>query len=453
MANIFPLVPDWANGILEKLEWQTDVLQSPVGAEQRRGLRLAPRRTLETTILADGRERAHLDLLTYDLGASEWLIPMWHDVQIVAIELPVGSQAIPTDTRYREFVPGGQALLRSNTAFSYEAVTVLQVLPDLLITTPTAQPWPAGTRLYPLRLARLTEMPKHSRLTDRLVSAQMQWQITEACDWSGDWPYGTYRGWPVVGVRPQETDDMSATYEWLQQTLDNNTGKPYVLPTAKQGFQALSHSWLLAGRAERDALRRVFYHMQGKLQPVWMPTWYSDFDMAGRFCGCGCGSDSYIDVEWTGYTQHGRRRINKRDLRIQLVDGTVISVRVTGSAELDTDRDIERLTIRPQLSRRLDPREVLSVNFMALSRLDQDSIEIQHITDVDGVATCSVVFRAVLDELTDNRFFLDGLGYDLGNNLGGGHRHLPNLVPWQGLGWQVGESLGGVAKPGLEAVL
>jgi hypothetical protein len=45
--------------VTETLEWKTDVLQSPTGAEQRISRRLSPRRTFEfTTLVHDtGRQR------------------------------------------------------------------------------------------------------------------------------------------------------------------------------------------------------------------------------------------------------------------------------------------------------------------------------------------------------------------------------------------------------------
>ena len=42
---VFPFPPDARGDIVETLAWQTDVLRSTSGAEQRRALRLAPRRT------------------------------------------------------------------------------------------------------------------------------------------------------------------------------------------------------------------------------------------------------------------------------------------------------------------------------------------------------------------------------------------------------------------------
>lgn len=46
---VWTISPDWSDGITETLEWLTGLLASPIGAEQRFGLRLTPRRSFEMT--------------------------------------------------------------------------------------------------------------------------------------------------------------------------------------------------------------------------------------------------------------------------------------------------------------------------------------------------------------------------------------------------------------------
>ncbi|MEL2255713.1 hypothetical protein, partial [Klebsiella pneumoniae] len=57
----WPFAPDWADGVQESLEWLTELLTSTSGVEQRRSLRLSPRRSFEAEFYAEGRERVLLD--------------------------------------------------------------------------------------------------------------------------------------------------------------------------------------------------------------------------------------------------------------------------------------------------------------------------------------------------------------------------------------------------------
>ena len=69
---IWTFRPNWSGGVTERLEWLTDVLPSRVGAEQRRGLRLSPRRSLEFQLLLHGEERTFFDLMLQALGSSDF---------------------------------------------------------------------------------------------------------------------------------------------------------------------------------------------------------------------------------------------------------------------------------------------------------------------------------------------------------------------------------------------
>nr|WP_253767514.1 hypothetical protein [Pseudomonas aeruginosa] len=71
----WPFAPDWADGVQESLEWLTELLTSTSGVEQRRSLRLSPRRSFEAEFYAEGRERVLLDLSLAGWGP---LVPHSH---------------------------------------------------------------------------------------------------------------------------------------------------------------------------------------------------------------------------------------------------------------------------------------------------------------------------------------------------------------------------------------
>jgi hypothetical protein len=59
---VWSIKPNWVNGIREKLSWLTDVLASSYGTEQRRALRLSPRREFEMTFNPVDEARSYFDL-------------------------------------------------------------------------------------------------------------------------------------------------------------------------------------------------------------------------------------------------------------------------------------------------------------------------------------------------------------------------------------------------------
>jgi hypothetical protein len=76
---VWTIKPNWANGIRETLSWLTDVLASTYGPEQRRALRLSPRREFEMTFNPIDAVRSYFDLWLHRMGSFEFMVPLFHD--------------------------------------------------------------------------------------------------------------------------------------------------------------------------------------------------------------------------------------------------------------------------------------------------------------------------------------------------------------------------------------
>lgn len=386
-------VPDWGDGVRERLTWSTDILQSESGVEQRRALRLAPRRELEATVYAEGRERQLLDLSLFGWGARVWALPIWPDIQLLASGVPAGADFIACQTAGLDFRDGGLALLRGETAWSAETVEILDVLPTgLQLKRATQQAWAAGSRLYPARPAQLAEPPSLKRLTDRLQSLDVQFQINEACDWPEALPATLYRGRPVLETRPDESEELTSRYQRLLRTLDSGLAIPLITDSAGRALPVLGYRWQELGRAERANYRALLYALRGRQVPVWVPTHAEDLTLVATVTDVA----TTLDVEHLGYTRFGQGRPGRCDIRIELYDGTTFHRRITGSTELSAD--VERLAIDSVLGRTITPADVLRISWMALCRLDSDTVEIDHLTDSEGVAKSALVFRGVRDD-------------------------------------------------------
>lgn len=425
-APVWSIAPDWSDGVTERLEWLTDVHSSPRGAEQRRQRRLAPRCTLDFSVLADRRDSALMDLSTFSAGGARWWMPLWHEVTWFD-GAPAGADTISLDTRDLSLLPGGHAVLLGETPFEFEVVAIQSVTADAIhLVQPLKRHFGPGSRLYPVCQALLAQQPQITRLTDQLVGGKIRAQLTESFDWPALAVDQTYRGHPVLRSRPEASEDLTFEYQRLLLEIDNGRGVPWRHDTAFVGFSAQKHNIRCHGRAEHADLKSLLYYLRGRLKPVWVPTWSDDLELA-RSC-----SANALDIHYCGYSRHALLGLGRRDLRIELVGGQVLYRRIKGAADMLDGT--ERLMLDTPLPQPITQDDVLLISWMALSRLDHDAVEIQHTTDVDGLTTCSLTFRSVFDE------HRSGLGYDLGQQLG-------TARPWPpgtGMGQLLGESVGGV---------
>jgi hypothetical protein len=391
-AKIWPVPPDWANGVDETLAWSTDLVRaSATASSQHRALRDVPARQFSFEVLAQARARRTAEMLLAGYSGA-WQLPIWHDVQWLGAPIAAGAVSIPCATAGFDFVAGGLALLYSGVN-AFEVVEVDTVATDHLgLTSATTGAFPAGGRLYPLRGARVQDGAEEKLLSDDLGRRSLVFDIVDACDWPVLSSPTTYLGHPVLDRRPDESEDPTATITRMAQSVDYGVGTPVVHELPQFGIGARSLHWTLHGRADHTWFRSLAYTLAGRAMPLWVPSFASDLKVASAIAG---GSSS-LSVEWCGYTLFGKGKDNRKDLRIELADGTVLYRRVTEASEVG---ETELLTLSASLDAgSIDPSRIRSIGFLALSTLASDSVEIQHDTDAAGVAHVTTGFQAVLPD-------------------------------------------------------
>lgn len=386
------IVPDWKEGIRERLAWATDVIQSDQRNEQRRALRLSPRRTFQTRVIVEGRERSLFDVQMRGWGGRVWALPVWPDIQFLQSPVSAGATSISCTTEGRDFRDRGLALLRGENAFDFEIVQIDEVTSNSLeLLRPTQRAWPIDTRLYPVRAARFAEQPQVRRLSDRAAGAELMFALVEPSDWeAADLP--TYRGFPVLDAVPDESKDLSSTYDRALHVLENPSGFPFVLDAAEQAFLVKEHSWVLSGITERSDFRSLLYALRGRQVAVWVPTHADDLRLVETLGGAAVAAT----IENVGYARFGLGRLGCQDIRIELNSGDVFYRRITNATAIDDDT--EQITIDESIGQAIAPDDVHRISFMALMRCQSDEIEIVHHTDVEGAATSSMTFVGVNDE-------------------------------------------------------
>lgn len=388
----WPVPPDWGTPVRESLAWLTDYMSAKNGKRQKRQLRLAPRRTFEFTVLASADTRRLLDALGFDQGVRQWLLPIWPDGQPLGSDLTAGASSVPCDTVGRDFVAGGLALVW--TAVNQWEVLAVDTIDtsSLALSDAVAGNWPAGARLYPLRMARTADSTAESLYSDDASSNKVKLQIDEACDYAGAAPAATYRGVPVLEWRGNWVDRPSAKYDRARQNIDGSTGAIAYVDLPAAPFRLQSHAWVLNGRTQQAAFRGLLYWLRGRMGTLWVPSYTTDLVLASA----ATSSATVLSVRWAGYTVFGRQQKNRRDIRIELYNGTVLYRRINGSTEVG---GTESLIIDSALGVAVAPTDVRCISFMTLSEQAADSISIDHLTNSDGTAQTSINWAGVLDDV------------------------------------------------------
>lgn len=382
---------DWADDCLETMEWLTNILRSPTGAEQRRGLRLYPRQTFEFRVLVKRKVRSLFDNMLTVYGSKDWRVPLWHSVHFTETDNFPGQTFIACTTAQSEFASGDVAFL-STDAFNHESVRISSVSPHgLNLLEPFSRAWPAGTKFYPARVARLTEQPKLRRETSDLASAVIRFKMSERRIEPSLIPLETYRGFPVLSLAPDESERLDYGFDRILEEIDNQTGQIFRHDSANKAFPTQTYRWNLTGRESLQSFRSLMFGLRGRLVPLWVPTFFDDFFLSEIYNP----GEAVLKVENTGYTATGGPRVNRQDVLIELHSGERFMRHLVASTMAPDGS--EHLRLNTPLPVTITPENVARISFMALSRLDHDNVEISHRTDTAGVSIAKVTFRSAPD--------------------------------------------------------
>lgn len=390
--RIWPVPPDWAGGVSETLAWGTNVqVATATAVSDHIAFQPGADRSLSFEVAAHlgGRRIADMLLAGY---RGKWLLPIWPDVQWLPA-LASGATAITCTTDGFDFVAGGQALLWAGV----NTWTVIEIdtigAGSLTLTAALTDGWPAGTRLYPLRLARIRDGAEEVLSTDEFSRRKLAFDIDEPCDWPALSAPTLYLTHPVLDVRPDESEDGSAAFDRLRQSVTYAGAMPLVYDLPDQALRTQKTAWKLFGRARHTWFRSLLYTLRGRAMPLWLPSFAADLQLADTIAA----SSATLSVDWAGYTQFGLGRHNRKDVRIELADGTVYYRRITNAVEAG---ETETLTLDSSLSgNAIAPGAIRQISFMTLATLASDSVEIQHVTDADGTATSTLGWQAVVPDV------------------------------------------------------
>lgn len=384
--------PEWSNGVLETLDWLTDVQQPIEGEELRIPQRGAPRRQWEFDVVRGNRERRLLENVLFDWTSRIWALPIWTDITWLSAAMPSGVVEILLDPVGLDYRVGGLVMLWTDIQ-RYELVEVADLLPDrIVLLRPTVQAWPRGTRVYPCRIARLIEAPSITRKNARVITTSARFDAAEPCDWPAIAPAASYLGYPVLEHRREESEDPTASYPRQVVVIDGDVGLVEVDDISGRSWPSQSHAWVLKGRQERADHRSLLYWLQGRGEAIWIPTGTDDVTMTAPIGA----SSTVLNIEWCGAARYLRAQAGRCHLHITLRNGTVLHAAVT--AAIEVNEQTEQLLLDENLGMDLAPGAVARICWMMLARLESDRIEIAHEHDVAGVAKVSALFVGLGDE-------------------------------------------------------
>lgn len=223
-----------------------------------------------------------------------------------------------------------------------------------------------GSRLVPAYRAHFDRIPTLQRFTGDEVAYSIAFRLAEALDVAPLDTLPTYRDFPVLEMQA----DWSSEPEWAPdrdvQVIDYGFAAPTFGDLAGEPRARMGLSLSGEGRAGIMALIRLLYLLKGRAQPVWLPSLGHDLRPVA---GLSSGGNS-LDVATCGLVAAGVRT-TRRDLRIELRNGTVLYRRIASVASAGAG--IERLTLDATWPATVALPSIARVSFLTFARQDTDA--------------------------------------------------------------------------------
>lgn len=384
---VFGLAPHWANGLTERIEWLTDVMNMRDGSEQRVRLRVDPRRSFEFEVWEHGTDVGLIDLLLCAWQSRVYAVPVWTDRDGLAATLPAGTTQIAINTVNRDYHAGGLAIVGIG-ARQTEALEIASIASgSLTLKRATTQSWPIGAWIAPARLGRLPSRQAITRPTAALSLARLRFDLDDLASPVVPAEVVDYRGAAVLVRRPNRSQDITAEYLRLVDVFDNATGLPVVADIPNRLFVVRSHQYLLRDRSDLAAMRTWLAARAGRQGPFWMPTWERNFEIASPIA-----IDSLnLLIVAQGFATYFQNLPGRQDIALLHRDGTwyfrhVAAFEYAGGV-------LERIVIDEALGRACQPSDFALACFLELSRLESDAVEL--FFETDSIARLTLATRSV----------------------------------------------------------
>ena len=361
--------------IVERLEWQTDLLRSLDGRVQRVSVRRHPRRRLSFKIVPKSeQEIRELAVVLASKTAAPVVLPVWSEP--CRLTGAASGSSVFCDVSLSELSAGDSAWIERADRSDGELVRVESVDRGLGLVTlsdPLVRQFEAGDVLYPCVSAYLPDGSGLARRRVNVATATIEATVDGRAPLVGHGAtVPTYDGLPLLDRRPAIERDAAESYALNFETIDFGgairTAAPEPVVTVKR-----PRLYDLADQSDLQFWRAFLAAVRGQSREFYTPTFRPNFVAVDQPTP---GAAELLVAAEPDTFSFWMDLSNRKDIYIERADGAGIIRRV--SSYSDQGDGTIRVSFTSSIAEAGDP-PIVSLSMLERARLGSDTVEITHL--------------------------------------------------------------------------
>lgn len=395
-SRVSMLTNEYEAPLEEILRFNTDVISSSSGKEQRLAVLNWPRQEFRTRFRLADEERQVMQAFLLTNQAATIGLPLWHEAVILSSDVTAGATSFPCDGADDvDFRVSGQFVVFQDD-LTFDVLVVDSVSSSNVVsTTGSVNGYSAGTLIVPLREAIISSPVSTSRPPVNLEEFAINFLVT---DNNLGAPSGSTSGWSTYNSKIlfddcNLLDGSSMSGEQTQRItyIDNSTGVVKQFSPWDRNKRVHRKGFAMHNRAQILSLRRLLIALRGRQKSFYIPTFINDLTVVASL---GIGSAT-MDIRRIEYARYVVNKERMKTFKITFTDGTSLVREIDSSAAVSST--VERLTLNDTWPAGRTVSEIDNIQFYELVRFDTDEFTIRYRTK--GQATMFAPVRTVYDNV------------------------------------------------------
>lgn len=434
--SMWPLQPNWKDGMTESFEFSTQIITAASGKEQRLSRRTKPRRALSMRhTLTTADEAAQYQAIIRKRQWRPMLVPQWHMASRTLVAGKVGDTTLIMDKE----PPATWGAVKALYLVSGDERQLLNVLrisgSTVMLRDSLTFPVPRGSDVMPVQYGLLNNDLSSSRAISTTIEAQVGFTILPQTDtftvpavssytdlisfiaeqghrWAAyirraavlnpaiwpTWPqmpsnYTTRMTFElngdtrmVITRKPNWVSAVTVADAWTYDLIDyyNSAVTPgYAENAGRRTFQA---QWTAFTYDEVIDILAVFYALRGAQVACWVPSWSHDLTAAADMPAPNqlrVGQNAVIDEELLLDDP-------SIALMVETFDGRMCCAAATS---VKTSAGVSTITLDREFFRALKKTDIMRISLMYRVRQASDSVELTW--HARGIAELQTAFITV----------------------------------------------------------